>query len=77
MTKEEFIDYYTKNANLQRYRTEDGYSVPGRIPRIALPCNCEYEGCMGWVMIPNEPDRIDDHLKGQNLRQMKGSKCRS
>lgn len=79
MTKEEFINYYTRNGNLQGCKTKDGYSVPGRTPRIALPCNCDYASCMGWVMIPDKSERIKDHLKKQALRQsrMKGFKCHS
>lgn len=63
MTKEEFIDYYTGNSDLNKYKTKEGYYIPGRIPRIAVPCNCGEAICVGWVMIPDEPGALEEHFR--------------
>lgn len=63
MTKEEFIDYYTSNGGLQKYKTKDGYYVPERTPRVAVPCNCGEEICKGWVMVADVPEIIEEYAK--------------
>ena len=62
MTRDEFIDGYMQRSNLDpALRLDDGYDVPGYIPRIALPCSCGGEECEGWAMIANTPEDVATH----------------
>ncbi len=54
MTRDEFIDRYTRLSNLNPdCRTTDGFSV-GRIRRKAVPCDCGDKSCDGWAMIEKD-----------------------
>lgn len=58
MTKDEFIDKYMADSKLKpEYRTRDGFTIPDDEPRIALPCDCGDELCLGWQMIRVKADR--------------------
>jgi len=59
MTRDEFIDGYMANSPICRdmpaRRTPQGFEF-GDLDLhdgfIALPCQCDYEGCHGWGMVP-------------------------
>lgn len=50
MTKEEFEGYWgSKSGHGPEYQKEMGL--------IAIPCDCDFEGCQGWQMVGRE--RLD------------------
>jgi hypothetical protein len=56
MTKEEFITYYMKDGKIDpKYRTPNGFRVPGFLERAVWPCTCGESYCQGWIM-----EYIDD-----------------
>lgn len=46
MTKESFIMIYCEESGISK---EELLKT-----QIVLPCNCDYKGCKGWVVISND-----------------------
>lgn len=64
MTRDEFIDDYMARSGIDPdLRLPDGFDVPNYIPRIALPCACGDEACVGWAMIANDPETVSTHRR--------------
>lgn len=63
MSKEEFIEYWCKNAGMSR----EDFDVYCDIK----PCECGGESCLGWVMIMNEEwllSHMNELVEELNLR---------
>ena len=61
MTRDEFIDSYLRRDGWEKYRTEDGFHVPGTQPLHAMPCACGEDACEGWAMISD--DEMEHHMQ--------------
>jgi hypothetical protein len=55
MTRDEFIDCYMARSGFgdRAERMPLGFRRSDIGDWIALPCDCGYEGCSGWAMMPN------------------------
>jgi DNA-directed RNA polymerase subunit RPC12/RpoP len=64
ITRNEFIDAYMARSRLGRgaeRRTPFGFTNLESGTWIALPCDCDYEGCQGWAMMPNALSTVAVH----------------
>jgi len=55
MTKDDFIDSYCKRSNISR-------ELFHRF-KVALPCQCGDEACLGWAAISHDYGAITSHIK--------------
>lgn len=55
MTKDEFIEGYCRRSEITREAFDRDF--------VALPCNCEQDGCNGWAAIDNDEDSIKHHME--------------
>lgn len=52
ISKEQFVKEYAGRSGL----TEEEFFA--EYNEIAMPCDCDYEECQGWRMVPNDPLRL-------------------
>lgn len=55
MTKEQFIEGYCRRSEITREAFDRDF--------VALPCNCEQDGCNGWAAVDNDQDAIKHHME--------------
>lgn len=55
MTKDEFIGLYLHSSGIEpSNRTPNGFQISDSTARVALPCYCGADLCLGWAMIPDD-----------------------
>lgn len=69
MTRDEFISAYMAGSPMCRDadRTAQGFEVKGMTSGgrwLALPCECDYDECHGWAMMPAELTAVLLHCDG-------------
>ncbi len=69
MSRAEFIDHYMRsNAIAIEHRRPYGFKVPDHAPRMAVPCYCRRDSCLGWKLERvAEKDLADSVGKGRNI----------
>ncbi len=63
MTRAEFIAaWINRSEGDDLHATATGVSLEpgGQDVKVALPCECDYDGCEGWAMIP--PVGVEWHM---------------
>ena len=73
MTRTEFVKAYAKRVGVSDEWAALGFIEYAKRVYIALPCECDWDGCEGWAMLSNE--NILDHLQFRAPEKLRAAYC--